>query len=362
MRFAIFLLTMIPIFATSVAVNAQQRPSHTPAPPAAVPLQPPAPSAGKLRNHNHSPTRDNQQPAAENKHGTNEVPLLVKILPGPDHEAQAKEDQRRANEHAMAERGLVNATWNLAWFTLALVIVASGQIALFFWQLRLIRKSATDAETAAIAARDTAVALQSSLNIAREHADASRDAATAAVETTSIMKDTAQRQLRAYVSAKPITLKVSADPDNDIVFGVRFVFNLENHGASPARNVRNFCLPIIWRHPLIEERLPQPAESGITSSTTIFPRETFPSNSSEFNIKRTDLEEVFDGRNHRIYLFSVTRYNDIFGQSHETGVCVHCGGTAFKLAFERARDHAKTSGEGSGPFEFDYCQQGNYEC
>src|SRR5437660_1388402 len=111
------------ILAASVPVNAQQRPSHKPMPPAAVPLQPPTPSAGELRNHDQSPTRSNQQPPTEDKRGTDEIPLSIKILPSQDHEAQAKEEQRRAGEHAASERGLVNATWYLAWFTLALAIV-----------------------------------------------------------------------------------------------------------------------------------------------------------------------------------------------------------------------------------------------
>jgi hypothetical protein len=131
-----------------------------------APLQPPSPRSGEFGNPNQSQARTTRETSAEEKRGTDEIPLSIKILPSPDHEAQVKEEQRRADEHASDERGLVYATWYLAAFTLALVIVAGGQIALFFVQLRLIRESLDDAKLAATAAKDGAAAAEKSANIA----------------------------------------------------------------------------------------------------------------------------------------------------------------------------------------------------
>jgi len=54
-------------------------------------------------------------------------------------------------------------------FTLWLVIVGGGQIGLFYWQLRYMRQGMRDAEMAAMAARDGAVAAIESNKINREN-------------------------------------------------------------------------------------------------------------------------------------------------------------------------------------------------
>lgn len=98
--------------------------------------QPPPPSA---------PAQEQHEPAAQDKRGTDEVPLTVKVLPSPDHQTEAAEEKRRADEHAAAEQDLSDATWKLAYFTFALSVFAAGQVALFWWQLRLIRGEANQA-------------------------------------------------------------------------------------------------------------------------------------------------------------------------------------------------------------------------
>jgi hypothetical protein len=130
-------------------------PSHKPTSPATSPpsLQPRPPSA---------PAKEQQHPTTEDKRGTEDVPLAVKILSGPDNQATADEQKRRANEHATAEKSLTDATWKLAWFTLSLVAVALAQVGLFFWQLREIQKSSKAATAAAIAATEQARIMRNS--------------------------------------------------------------------------------------------------------------------------------------------------------------------------------------------------------
>jgi len=120
--------------------------------PAPVPLQPPSPGAREPGSPQEPQPNTGQQSAAGEQRGTDQVPLTVKVLPTPKSQSEIDEDQHRADDHATNERGLTTATWTLAGFTLLLAFIATGQIALFFWQLRLIRESLDDARLAADAA------------------------------------------------------------------------------------------------------------------------------------------------------------------------------------------------------------------
>jgi hypothetical protein len=73
-------------------------------------------------------------------------------------------------------------------FTFVLVIVGIGQLGLFYWQLRYMRAGMHDAKLAAEAAKDAAIAGTRQAIIAQD--------------TLKATQDTAQRQLRAYVSVQ----------------------------------------------------------------------------------------------------------------------------------------------------------------
>jgi hypothetical protein len=55
--------------------------------------------------------------------------------------------------------------------TFCLVVVGIAQLALFYWQLRLIRKSLADAKTTAVAAKESADAAKIQANVASESLD-----------------------------------------------------------------------------------------------------------------------------------------------------------------------------------------------
>jgi hypothetical protein len=294
------------------------------------PLQPRPPSA---------PTQEQQTPSAEQHRDPNRIALPIEIVPGPDHAAEAAEQQQHANEHAAAEQDLADATWKLAYFTLALAGFAAVQVGLFFWQLRLIRDSLDDAKSAATAAGT---------------------AANAAERTATILGDTAKKELRAYLSDQPIGLKIW--PNSDTARSIiHFIFINENHGQTPARNVRNIVGVSICPHPLPDDFVLQMPEVNIRSAIAIFPTQKFPSESSDFSITDERLVSIFRDDGERIYLFGVTRYDDIYGEPHETGVCVSCGGRVLKEAIENARRDAGDSGEGGADLGFDHSHRYNYE-
>jgi hypothetical protein len=96
-----------------------------------------------------------QQPAAQGQRGTEEVPLVVKVLPAEPTDAE-RDNIRKPREN---EASLTDAAWYLARFTLALVGVAFIQASLFVWQLLLIKDAAHTSSQAAAAARDNAEAV-----------------------------------------------------------------------------------------------------------------------------------------------------------------------------------------------------------
>jgi hypothetical protein len=106
-------------------------------------------------------------------------------------------------------------------FTLGLVFVGLGQAGLFFWQLRLMREGLRDTKEAADAAKETAEATTASVSLSRE---------------------TAKRQLRAYIHIDTVTISLiqtEYDPNIDIL--------VKNFGATPAYCITNksVCAPFI---------------------------------------------------------------------------------------------------------------------
>jgi hypothetical protein len=132
------------------------------------------------------------QPPAPDQRGTDQVPLAVKILPATDAQEQAEKAEHERKEKAIIDEKLAfetqriaDYTDRLALFTVLLFCVAVAQAGLFLWQLRYMRQGMRDAEMAAKAAQDSAEATWDSVTLA---------------------KDTAERQLRAYVFLDTINL------------------------------------------------------------------------------------------------------------------------------------------------------------
>lgn len=100
------------------------------------------------------PSGNPAQPSTPDQRGTDQIPLTVKVLPSEGTKDKTeKEDRERAEQAGINKKladeteRLANETQTLGWytgklaiFTLLLFFAAVGQIWLFVWQLRLIRK------------------------------------------------------------------------------------------------------------------------------------------------------------------------------------------------------------------------------
>jgi hypothetical protein len=109
-------------------------------------------------------------------------------------------------------------------FTFWLVIVGGIQAALFLWQLDLIRKSLSDAKDAAKAAGDSA---------------------KAAADAVTLSRQTAERELRAYIYLKNIGTKLERGPSTmgayqevqGVISGLILTPVWANSGNTPARRI-----------------------------------------------------------------------------------------------------------------------------
>jgi hypothetical protein len=131
--------------------------------------------------------------------------------PKSSKEPDCKDCQRQKHETI----GQATAHDPVAIYTLGLVLVASVQVALFFWQLGYMRDGLKDAATAADAAKTTAKIAADALNLSR-----------------TISK----RQLRAYVHVEDVKMclmQSKYDPNIQVI--------VKNFGSTPARHTTVAC-------------------------------------------------------------------------------------------------------------------------
>ncbi len=121
------------------------------------------------------------QPPEPDQRGTDQVPLMVKVLPAPDTKEKAEQEERDRTERAKldAEKTIIDTklafetqriadyTDRLTWFTIGLFCTAVLQAALFIWQLWLIRDSLVEAKKASKLAETGAHTAQQQIELAR---------------------------------------------------------------------------------------------------------------------------------------------------------------------------------------------------
>jgi hypothetical protein len=168
--------------------------------------------------------------------------LAVAIMAaGYDIGSQYQPDPTNPPQHTAAENAQQppeSGLWDwvphggAGFFTLWLVIAA--QLGLCVWQLTLIRKSTIDAGAAADAAKQSA-------DTARIHAETARD--------LQVMQDTAQRQLRAYVSVSGVTKVEDLGEWQGAGFAVRV--EVKNDGQTPAYDLLHWAKIELREFPLV---------------------------------------------------------------------------------------------------------------
>lgn len=175
---------------------------------------PPSPTPSIDGQHQKRHPSTPEEKAAHDPAGTDKQPFVVKSLEAEKTPERTEQERPEREEKAANERSLIVWTIVLAGTTIILALFAGGQLYMFWVQLGLIRISLDEAKTAA---------------------EAASKAADAAERTVNTMKDTAERQLRAYTMVlRAEILNISPSPNLteswiDITF--------KNFGQTPATKV-----------------------------------------------------------------------------------------------------------------------------
>jgi len=119
--------------------------------------------------------------------------------------------------------------------------------------------------------------------------------------------DTAKRQLRAYVAAKPIALSFFGS-----TVPVTATVQITNHGITPAFNVESYACVNILPFPL-------PANSGLPELPKSPSRFVLHANAeissyatADRSFSQKEIADLVDGNHFRIYVYGRIKYVDIF--------------------------------------------------
>ena len=133
-----------------------------------------------------------------------------------------------------------------------------------------------------------------------------------------------ERQLRAYISAKPSNLRgfiVGQIPTAQFI--------VLNHGQTPAYKIRHIAIVDVVEHPILPTQ-PNPLvidENEPIPTLVLHPRSDMESGANGIRkITAEDIERVLKGTDYALYLFGLVIYEDAFGEERRTNICAYvCG-------------------------------------
>jgi hypothetical protein len=147
---------------------------------------------------------------------------------------------------------------------------------------------------------------------------------------------TAERQLRAYLSIEPVSLR-------DFVAGRRpmVVFIVKNIGQTPAHRVRIIGDMDIFPHPLINNQpdLVIPDPNAPIPTRALHPTFTFEAEAVLGRLLTSqDVMRVYGGVHYCLYVFGIVIYEDAFGEERRTKFCCYVGGHEFARVVDQAKN------------------------
>lgn len=175
------------------------------------------------------------------------------------------------------------ADWWMVWVSIGLLTIAAVQAAMFYWQLKLMRSSARDACRAA-------------------------DAAQRSVE---VMSQSAEKQLRAYVTVEQV--------DSDVHVDGRYsgTVHIKNSGQTPALNVRCWIHSWIAAWPLTETLPPPPDDFEMARSVLAAGAELLQSYGRTHPVPE-DARPLLRTHEGTLYVYGAVEYVDTFGHVRRT--------------------------------------------
>jgi hypothetical protein len=288
--------------------------SDPPTPIAPSFQKPPQPSAQIIQ----------AQPKTDNR-GTDEAPLVVKVIEAPKTEAQATLEQQERDDKSASD-------WWLVKLTGALVVV-TGLLAIFTALLY--------AATAKLAKDAKETGTEQSDRMERSITETTRLAA-AAEEANRHTLENSQRQLRAYVGFEKTWFILHRATEYPRKFRIKL--DVQNFGQSPA-----FLTTSKFKILLRERESSQVTDfedlpSTSTHNISVFPRGYQNIWFTGFIENRTVLDKIFAG-NVTIQIRGILGYVDVFNSNHFTHFNVSVGGEDFGTSVSNVE-------RGLGPIEW----------
>jgi hypothetical protein len=207
-----------------------------------------------------------------------------------------------------------SSDWWLTWFTGGLVIVGGLQLFLFLWQLRLIRDSLVDAKHAA---------------------DAARQSADAANDSVRLAKETAQKELRAYINYDSARME-NWNSSRPIV---RAVF--KNFGDTPAYAV-TYEIALLVGDGTLEKNFPKDAIYSKKSLGVVGPNTPITMSMGLDDARIAQIKKLVEGKGGIVFVSGRIDYDDCFRRERRW--------TTFRLAY----NHGAASGD-----DLSICESGN---
>lgn len=197
-------------------------------------------------------------------------------------------------------------------------------------------RSANAMEAAAEAMGKSAIASFKHAEAVEEAAMAAWSASGVAEKTAQIMKETAERQLRAYVSAEARSL-LSFDTRTPI----RITVALQNAGQTPAHKMQFAGSVVIMDHPYKKGTTFDVSfeAEGDVSKTVLHPGKEFMAQAvAKHTVPDEAIVAIRSGTKYRLYAGGVVSYKDAFGKPRLTKFLASAGGQDFLEAIDVARD------------------------
>ena len=245
----------------------------------------------------------------------------------PQHNQQTQNDSGRsankenpaANSMSLEVRiGKFLDDHNGAINAIATGVIAVLTIALVIFNRSLVRLVLRQTEDARQVSERQAGETKDQLAIAKQAAIAATDAAKASDKQARIADETAEKQLRAYITISETHICNIAE-----VFPPKAFFQVKNSGQTPAYNVRLFCQVMIRPFPYDGPFPVDYKQQG--TSAVIGPGLSLTNNIPFPNFPMDAIPLLIEGKA-ILYIYGEMYYRDIFKKEHVTKFRLYHGG------------------------------------
>jgi hypothetical protein len=138
-------------------------------------------------------------------------------------------------------------------------------------------------------------------------------------------KDTAKRQLRAYVLTQRFHIE-------EFIVGkpIRVTCAIVNRGQTPAREMVTHGWTAVHPYPIAEDQAFKVSDEEITSAAVCAPGDDDKGgvSISKTNLTTADVDNIQSGTHH-LYVYALITYKDIFHETHTTETLASVGGAEF---------------------------------